>query len=72
MFHEPETPAPPVCPPHSPVQVLEECMAEIDRREADVGACTVINAAAPHAAAEASDAGEQKPRFRRSTDCPSA
>ena len=38
----------------SPVQVLEECLAEIDRREAAVGAFTVIDAAAARAAAEAS------------------
>jgi Asp-tRNA(Asn)/Glu-tRNA(Gln) amidotransferase A subunit family amidase len=38
----------------SPVQVLEECLAEIDRREAAVGAFTVINAVAARAAAEAS------------------
>ena len=39
---------------NSPVQVLEECLAEIDRREAGVGAFTVIDAAAARAAAEAS------------------
>ena len=38
----------------SPVQVLEECLAEIDRWEAAVGAFTVIDAAAARAAAEAS------------------
>jgi Asp-tRNA(Asn)/Glu-tRNA(Gln) amidotransferase A subunit family amidase len=37
----------------SPLQVLEECLAEIDQREAAVGALTVI-AAAVRAAAEAS------------------
>jgi hypothetical protein len=38
----------------SPVQALEECLTEIDRREAAVGAFTVIDAAAARAAAEAS------------------
>jgi hypothetical protein len=38
----------------SPVQVLEECLTEIDRWEAAVGAFTVIHAAAARAAAEAS------------------
>ena len=38
----------------SPVQVLEECLAEIDQREAAVGAFTVIEAQAARAAAEAS------------------
>ncbi len=38
----------------SPVRVLEECLAEIDRREAAVGAFTVIDAATARAAAEAS------------------
>jgi Asp-tRNA(Asn)/Glu-tRNA(Gln) amidotransferase A subunit family amidase len=38
----------------SPVRVLEECLAEIDRREASVGAFTVTDAAAARAAAEAS------------------
>jgi Asp-tRNA(Asn)/Glu-tRNA(Gln) amidotransferase A subunit family amidase len=38
----------------SPVQVLEECLAEIGQREAAVGAFTVIDAAAARAAAEAS------------------
>lgn len=38
----------------SPVQVLEECLAEIDQREAAVGAFTVIDAPAARAAAEAS------------------
>jgi Asp-tRNA(Asn)/Glu-tRNA(Gln) amidotransferase A subunit family amidase len=38
----------------SPVQVLEECLTEIDRREAAVGAFTVIDAAAARAAAVAS------------------
>lgn len=37
----------------SPVRVLEECLAEIDRREADVGAFTVIDTAAARASAEA-------------------
>ncbi len=37
----------------SPVRVLEECLAEIDRREAAVGAFTVIDAVAARAAAEA-------------------
>jgi Asp-tRNA(Asn)/Glu-tRNA(Gln) amidotransferase A subunit family amidase len=40
----------------SPVQVLEECLAEIDGREAAVGAFTVIDSAAARAAAEASAA----------------
>jgi Asp-tRNA(Asn)/Glu-tRNA(Gln) amidotransferase A subunit family amidase len=40
----------------SPVQVLEECLAEIDRREAAVGAFTVIDIAAARTAAEASAA----------------
>lgn len=38
----------------SPVQVLEECLAKIDQREAAVGAFTVIEAQAARAAAEAS------------------
>jgi Asp-tRNA(Asn)/Glu-tRNA(Gln) amidotransferase A subunit family amidase len=38
----------------SPVQVLEECLAEIDQREAAVGAFTVIEAQAARDAAEAS------------------
>jgi Asp-tRNA(Asn)/Glu-tRNA(Gln) amidotransferase A subunit family amidase len=38
----------------SPVQVLDECLAEIDLWEAAVGAFTVIDAAAARAAAEAS------------------
>ncbi len=37
----------------SPVRVLEECLAEIDLREAAVGAFTVIDAAAARSAAEA-------------------
>src|SRR3984957_5000314 len=37
----------------SPVRVLEECLAEIDRREAAVGAFTLIDAAAARAAAVA-------------------
>jgi Asp-tRNA(Asn)/Glu-tRNA(Gln) amidotransferase A subunit family amidase len=37
----------------SPVQVLEECLAEIDRCEAAVGAFTVIDAVAARVAAEA-------------------
>ena len=37
----------------SPVQVLEECLAEIDRREAEVGAFTLIDAATARTAAEA-------------------
>ncbi len=40
----------------SPVQVLEECLAEIERREAEVGAFTVIDAARARASAEASAA----------------
>ncbi len=36
----------------SPVRVLEECLAEIDKREAAVGAFTEINAAAARTAAE--------------------
>ena len=36
----------------SPVRVLEEFLAEIDRREAAVGAFTVIDAVAARAAAE--------------------
>ncbi len=39
---------------NSPLRVLEECLAEIDRREAAVGAFTVIDAVGAHAAAEAS------------------
>jgi Asp-tRNA(Asn)/Glu-tRNA(Gln) amidotransferase A subunit family amidase len=38
----------------SPVRVLEECLAEIDQREPEVGAFTVIDAPAARAAAEAS------------------
>ena len=38
----------------TPVQVLEECLTEIDRREAVVGAFTVIDATAARAAAAAS------------------
>jgi Asp-tRNA(Asn)/Glu-tRNA(Gln) amidotransferase A subunit family amidase len=38
----------------SPVQVLEECLAEIDQREAAVGAFAVIDTAAARAAGEAS------------------
>ena len=38
----------------SPVQVLDECLTEIDQREAAVGAFTVIEAQAARAAAEAS------------------
>src|ERR1700744_610975 len=38
----------------SPVQVLEECLAKIDNREAEVGAFTVIDAQAARVAAEAS------------------
>ncbi len=38
----------------SPVQALEECMAEIDRRESTVRAFTVIDASAARHAAEAS------------------
>jgi Asp-tRNA(Asn)/Glu-tRNA(Gln) amidotransferase A subunit family amidase len=38
----------------SPVQVLTECLAEIDRREASVGAFTLIDAKSARAAAEAS------------------
>jgi Asp-tRNA(Asn)/Glu-tRNA(Gln) amidotransferase A subunit family amidase len=41
----------------SPMQVLEECLAEIDQRESAVGAFTVIDAAAARAAASA--AGER-------------
>ena len=37
-----------------PLRVLEECLAEIDRIEAAVGAFTVIDAVGAHAAAEAS------------------
>ena len=37
----------------SPVRVLEECLAEIDQREAAVGAFTVIDAAAARTAATA-------------------
>jgi len=37
----------------SPVRVLEECLAEIDHREAAVGAFTVIDAVAARASAEA-------------------
>ena len=40
----------------SPVAILEECLAEIDRREAGVGAFTVIDIPAARAAAEASAA----------------
>jgi Asp-tRNA(Asn)/Glu-tRNA(Gln) amidotransferase A subunit family amidase len=40
----------------SPVLVLEECLAEIDQREAEVGAFTVINAVKARASAEASAA----------------
>jgi Asp-tRNA(Asn)/Glu-tRNA(Gln) amidotransferase A subunit family amidase len=36
------------------VRVLEECLAETDRRETEVGAFTVIDAASARAAAEAS------------------
>jgi Asp-tRNA(Asn)/Glu-tRNA(Gln) amidotransferase A subunit family amidase len=39
----------------SPVRVLEECLAEIDRREAAVGAFTLIDAAAARIAAGASE-----------------
>ena len=38
----------------SPVRVLEECLAEIDRQEAAVGAFTVIDATSARAAAERS------------------
>lgn len=38
----------------SPVQVLEECLAEINRREATIGAFTAVDATAARAAAEAS------------------
>src|SRR5271167_2796373 len=38
----------------SPVRVLEECLAEIDQREPEVAAFTVIDAPAARAAAEAS------------------
>jgi Asp-tRNA(Asn)/Glu-tRNA(Gln) amidotransferase A subunit family amidase len=38
----------------SPVRVLEECLTEIDQREATVAAFTVIDRQAAHAAAEAS------------------
>jgi Asp-tRNA(Asn)/Glu-tRNA(Gln) amidotransferase A subunit family amidase len=38
----------------SPVQVLEECLAELGKREADVGAFTVIEPQAARAAAEGS------------------
>ena len=37
----------------SPVQVLEECLAEIDRREGAVGAFTVIDPATARLAASA-------------------
>jgi hypothetical protein len=37
-----------------PVQVLDECLAEIDRRVAAIGVLTVIDAAAARATAEAS------------------
>src|SRR3954447_15062293 len=37
----------------SPVQVLEQCLVEIDQRETAVGAFTVIDAQAARAAAEA-------------------
>lgn len=37
----------------SPLQVLEECLTEIDRREAAVGAFTLIDAAAARSAAKA-------------------
>ena len=39
----------------SPVQVLEECLAEIDRREAAIGAFTPIDAAAARITAGASE-----------------
>src|ERR1700709_13993 len=38
----------------SPLQMLEECLAEIDKREAAVAAFTVIDALAARVAAEAS------------------
>src|SRR5689334_864461 len=38
----------------SPMQVLQECLAEIDRREPAVGAFTLIDATAARIAAEAS------------------
>ena len=41
----------------SPLQVLEECLAEIDRREAAVGAFTLIDAAAARSAAKAAAEG---------------
>jgi Asp-tRNA(Asn)/Glu-tRNA(Gln) amidotransferase A subunit family amidase len=41
---------------HSPMQVLEECLSEVDRSEPAVGAFTVIDAPAARTAAQASAA----------------
>jgi Asp-tRNA(Asn)/Glu-tRNA(Gln) amidotransferase A subunit family amidase len=49
-----------------PVRVLDECLGEIDRREAAVGAFTAIHRVAARSAAEASAARWRagKPRCR--------
>ena len=52
----------------SPVQALEECLAEIDRRESTVGAFTVIDASAARHAANASSERWRADRPRSAID----